>query len=351
MQQRRKWLWPVLKAALTVAILLAVGRQFYRDLQRPDLWQRPPHVGWLLLAAALYLAGLAFSAVYWQRLLAAAGQQPPVLMAVRAYYIGHLGKYLPGKAWALLLRTGLAHKHGVRLSVAAVTSTYEVLTTMAGGVLLALILFALLAPDTSTVIDWQVLRDLYTQQAAPQAVLDRKVLTTVALMLLVPIATAIAPPVFNRLMARVARPFRRHDSAALPCFGFGSLAEGLALTAIGWLLLGTSLWAVLQAVMAEPPPWAWPTLGILSAYLATAYVAGFLIVIVPGGLGVREFLLTLFLVPGLVDYCGGDEGEARASAVLAVLLLRVVWTVAELLLAGVLHALPIGAIRAADKVA
>ena len=28
------------------------------------------------------------------------GQRPPLLMAVRAYYLGHLGKYLPGKAWA-----------------------------------------------------------------------------------------------------------------------------------------------------------------------------------------------------------------------------------------------------------
>jgi uncharacterized membrane protein YbhN (UPF0104 family) len=340
MRERWKWLWPTLKVVLTVAILVAVGRQFYRDLHRPDLWQRSLHPGWLLLAAALYPLGLGFSAFYWQRLLRLEGQRPSAWAAVRAYYIGHLGKYLPGKAWALLLRAGLVRSQGVRLGVAAITSTYEVLTTMAAGMLLALVLFALLAPDTSAGLDWAVLEQLYTQQVAPEVVLDRQVLVLLALVLLAPLGVAIAPPVFNRLLHRLARPFRRQDSAPLPRLSGRALLEGLALTPAGWLLLGVSLWAVLQAVMPEPLPWRWDTMGLLAAYLATAYVAGFLIIVVPGGLGVREFLLTLFLVPLLIQQSTGSAEDARASAVLAVLVLRLVWTVAEVLLAGVLYLLP-----------
>src|SRR5262249_12310137 len=145
----RNW-WPVLKAVFAVLLLAAIGRQFARDLSHPDLAKYPLHLGWLVLAGALYLLGLGFSAWFWYRVLRALGQWPAGLAAVRAYYIGHLGKYLPGKAWALVLRASLARGSGVRLGVAALTSFYEVLTTMAAGALLATLLFACLAPDTVT---------------------------------------------------------------------------------------------------------------------------------------------------------------------------------------------------------
>jgi len=55
--------------------------------------------------------------------------------------------------------------------------------------------------------------------------------------------------------------------------------------------------------------------------------------ITPSGLGVREFFLTLFLV-------NPHEGRPRASILLAVLLLRLVWTAAELVTAGIVYWLP-----------
>ncbi|HXG12246.1 MAG TPA: lysylphosphatidylglycerol synthase domain-containing protein, partial [Gemmataceae bacterium] len=332
----------MVKLVLAGVILIAVGRQFARDLRRPDLWQQPLQPGWLVLAGLLYLLGIGFSALYWDRLLRAAGQRPSVGGMLRAYYVGHLGKYLPGKAWALFLRAGLARADGVRLSIGAVTSTYEVLTTMAAGVLLALVLFWVLAPDTAAAIDWDLFRRMLTQDITGQTVLDRKVLALLALVLLVPIAVAIAPPVFNRLMRRIAQPFRQSDAVPLPRPGIAALVEGLVLTAFGWLVLGASLWAVLQTVVSEPPAWSWRALGLYTAYLSTAYVAGFVIVVVPGGLGVREFFLTLFLTPELAPLVGGDEGRARATAVLAVVILRLVWTAAELPAAGLLYVLPGG---------
>src|SRR5438045_7088364 len=121
----RKW-WPLLKALLALAILIAIGRQFVRDLSRPELWQRPLHPGWLVLSGVLYLLGLGFSAVYWYRLLITLGQRPSFLAAVRAHYFGQMGKYLPGKAWALLVRSSVVGGPGTRVGVAAATSTPDV---------------------------------------------------------------------------------------------------------------------------------------------------------------------------------------------------------------------------------
>src|SRR5260370_7892092 len=146
----RAWLrksWPLLKAVLALAILVAIGRQFVRDLSRPELWQRSLHPGWLVLSAACYLLGLGFSALYWYRLLAALGQRPSLLRTLRAHYIGQMGKYLPGKAWALLLRSNLVRSPTTRVGVAVLTSFYEVFLTMLSGALLAAVSFGLQAAD------------------------------------------------------------------------------------------------------------------------------------------------------------------------------------------------------------
>ena len=151
-----KWAWRAAKALLAVAILAGVGRQFYRDLARPDnpdqaAWSELPlRPGWVVASACLYLMGLACSAIYWYRLLGIFGTAPPFRQAWRAYFIGQLGKYVPGKAWALLLRGGLVAGPDLRLGTAIITAFYEVLTTMATGALIAALIFVCARPRSRT---------------------------------------------------------------------------------------------------------------------------------------------------------------------------------------------------------
>jgi hypothetical protein len=345
----RAW-WPAVKALFTVAILVAVGRQFARDLgSNPELWQRPFHPGLLAAAAGLYVCGLAFSGFYWYRLLRGLRQRPAGLGVLRAYALGHLGKYLPGKAWALLLRVGLVRGPEVRLGVATLTSFYEVLTTMAAGVLLASVVFALQAPDLSLALDWRAFRRLFLLQPPDTVGHAEEGLLLLALALLAVLGIPILPVVFNRLVRHLSLPFRDRDREPLPPVRTRLLVEGLLLTACGWLLLGTSLWVVVCAVLGQAPPWSWGAWGRYAAYTALGYVAGFVILVVPGGLGVREFFLTLFLVPELARLLGPDGGEARATTVLVVLLLRLLWTTAEVLVAGIVYWLPGPAGRMTDN--
>src|SRR5207244_6475766 len=83
----------------------------------------------------LYVVGLGFWGAFWLRLLHRVGLRPSAGAAFRAYYVSHLGKYVPGKAWAILMRATLLP--GVRPGVAALTAAYETLTTMAAGALIA----------------------------------------------------------------------------------------------------------------------------------------------------------------------------------------------------------------------
>jgi hypothetical protein len=75
--------------------------------------------------------------------------------------------------------------------------------------------------------------------------------------------------------------------------------------------------------------------------MGIAYVLGFVALIMPAGLVVRELFLGLFLAPELMLLLRLDEQQARETVVAAVVVLRVTWTIAELLLAAVVWWLPI----------
>jgi hypothetical protein len=348
----RAWLpksWPLFKVLFAIAILIAVGDRFARDLHvrdkgwhaaLADLWHGLRHPGWLIVSGALYILGLGFSALYWYRLLRELDQRPGRLEAVRAYYVGHAGKYLPGKAWAVFLRAGLVRGPDVTFARAVLTTFYEVLVTMAGGTLLAIVLVAFLAPNTVSGMDWAALRNLLSGYE-PAGVIDRKVLLMLGVILLLPIGIPILPPVYNRIIARMATRIRKRYgiTGPLPRIRTMMMLEGLILPACGWVFLGGSLFAVLQGVMPNPPVLTAPLLGRLTAYLALAYVAGFIIILVPSGLGIREFFLTLFLMPEIASFAGGDGSEATI-AVAAVLYLRLVWTCAEIVVIPALYLLP-----------
>ncbi len=332
---------PFLKAVLACAIVVALGWRFARDLRDPRLWQHPIQPAWLVVAGVLYVAGIGFSALFWYRLLRLLGQYPMPLAAARAYYVGQMGKYLPGKAWALLLRSTLVRASGVSLSVAAAGTLYEVLATMASGVLLAAGLIVLLLPMSQSSAGWPLLRYLLVPAAPQPTQPDRMELLLLALGLVAAVGIPLFPGVFNLLIRRLSSIRRVAGNAPrIPRVCFRALGEGLTLTGVGWLLLGLSLWTTMRAVLPVEIPWSWPALGRMTAYLALAYVAGFVIIIVPGGIGVREFLLTLFIVPEFDLLLSPGSSESRSLTLLVVLLLRLVWTTAEVLVAGVLYFAP-----------
>jgi len=314
-RQPRRWLWPALKALVVVAVVGAVGWQFAVILREPDLWERSWSLrpGRVALAAVLYLAGLGCSGFFWYWLLRILGQRPHLLPTVRAYYVGQLGRYIPGKVVGLAMRARLLTGPGVRGDVAVLTVVYESLTTIAAGVLLAVIWFVVQAPDDGAMV-WR------------------------AAALLAVVGCLLVPGVFNRLAAWIARPLRSPDAPPLPAVRVPMLALGLAITAVGWLLQGGVLWALMQDL--APGAWAEPAEAWLrcTAHVAVAYAAGFLVLAAPGGLGVRDFLIQRFIAADLAPTLGAASAEG--IAVIAALLLRLLWTVLDVAAAGIGYMLP-----------
>jgi uncharacterized membrane protein YbhN (UPF0104 family) len=127
-------------------------------------------------------------------------------------------------------------------------------------------------------------------------------------------------------MRRLTAPFRRLPDgthAPFPRLGLGLLGVGLVLQTCCFLLVTISLAAVIASVRSDFDVWA--RLPGLTAKLAAATVLGFVIP-TPAGIGTREWALAKMLT----DDLGADY------AVLAAILTRLVWIVAECLIVSFL---------------
>src|SRR5262249_8486007 len=134
---------PLAKLAILALVLWGGHRAIAAavDDLRGHQWQwNQLEPGWAMLAGLLYLASQLPSAILWHSVLAALGQRVSIWRALRGYYIGHLGKYVPGKAMVVVLRAGLIGGPNVKISLAVVAVFYETFTTMAVGSLLAAIM-------------------------------------------------------------------------------------------------------------------------------------------------------------------------------------------------------------------
>jgi hypothetical protein len=159
----------------------------------------------------------------------------------------------------------------------------------------------------------------------------------VGVLLLGLLGIPLLPAVFNRLVGRLAARFQTVESYRLPRLRGTTLLWGLAATGCGWVVLGASLWATVQAAVPEPQPLTPATWARYTAMVALSYVAGFLAFMLPGGLGVREGVLERFLAPELA---GQGVAQAAGVATVVVLVLRLLWTTAELVMAAAVHWLP-----------
>lgn len=259
------------------------------------------HPLWLLAAAAIYLLGLLPAGLFWHRLMITLGQDARLGETLRAYYIGHLGKYVPGKAMVVVIRAGLIRSRRVDAGIAAASVFYETLTMMSVGALLAAGVLAI----------W---------------FREHTFLCLMAVGLMVAAGLPILPPVFRRLV-KFARVGRRDPSIAerLGRLGPATLFLGVAAMTVSWLLLAASLWAVLRA-MNVPDVGLVADMPLYVASVALAMVAGFLSLI-PGGAVVRELVLTELIAPHF--------GEA--VALVSAIVLRLVWLGAELGVSGILY--------------
>ncbi|HEY4261058.1 MAG TPA: lysylphosphatidylglycerol synthase domain-containing protein [Schlesneria sp.] len=308
-----RW-WPAIKWTLFAATMYFVVKRAVA------LWQSSPptelrvDVWWLIPAAALYLIGWFPSIWFWHALLKRLDQHAGAYETTRAYFIGHLGKYVPGKAMVLLIRGALLKQANVSPVLAALTAAYETLVSMAAAVAISVALAPLAIPDAM----WERLPSyLHFLRQQPFWV-----------PLIVVIATVVSTPFSAWLFTQVGHKALPRGTDA-PAAGISAtlVLQGLAVTSLSWICNAFSLGCTIQSISDEQVSLSQFPVWLASVTLST--FLGFVVLIAPGGLGVREWVL--------VEVLKDQPSIGSDKAIVAAGLLRLVWFVAELVIAGVLY--------------
>jgi hypothetical protein len=281
----------IVASLILITLAVAGGWESWTALRAEAagfLWTtRPWPLGFAILCGVL---ALLLTGRVWASLLRGAGASTPPAEAVAAWLGSNLGRYLPGKVWQLggiaayLRARGESGSAGLGTSLAL----QAVVLVIGGAVGVAF---------------------------AGKAVLggvDPLITGAVGLVLML----ALHPTVLGAVMRFGARLMGENDPPAAP--------TPRALARTGVLML--AVWGVyglgLQALVAGLAPGVgldWPT---ASGIFAGSYVTGYLVLVAPGGLVVREGAMAALLVAAT----GVPPGVGAALAVAA----RLWTTVSEL---------------------
>lgn len=258
----------ILFALLVVsAIALAVARNWTEvsaDIRRID-------AATFLLAAAIVCLPPLFTMLGWRVLLADLGSPLHVAPAGGVFFVGQLGKYLPGAVWGIVAQAEM----GARLKIPRRRSAVVAFVTVALAAICGLIVGAPALPlllnrsDSAASTGWAAL---------------------VVLPLLVVI---LWPPLLNWGIATVLRVLRREPLER-------TLSGRAVLTASGlfacaWVSSGAHV-----LVLARATSRSYDDSDLLLATLCGMALASSLAmfsIVLPAGVGVREGLLVLVLAP------------------------------------------------------
>lgn len=292
---RERW-WRPLQWAGGLLILAFVARYLVRNWNairnEPIAWEFSP----LLIAASLavVLATYALLAQAWRRMLAGWGHPLPWTAAARIWVLSSMGKYIPGKLWALAGMALLAQRRGISVwSATASAVLLQIVSLGTGALLVGITGFSLFAAE----------------RPAMGLALGAIVVGSL-LVLLVALRPAIAAPLLARFGVAPER------LAPAP----GTVGFGIAANLAAWTAYGAALWLLTRGVLPAAE------LGLSDAIgaFAGSYLAGLLFLLAPGGLGVREGVFMWMLDDRL--------GPANALALAAVS--RLAMTAADLLAAA-----------------
>jgi hypothetical protein len=227
--------------------------------------------GTFLLSTLAALVGTWLTMLGWRVLLADLGSPLHLAPASGVYFVGMLGKYLPGSLWSVLVQADIASSLKVPRRRTAVAGLLALGFALLTGVAVGLPAASFLIRRQADGFDW------WTLFALP-----------VVVVLLV-------PRILNRLMAVVLRLLRRepleHDLSGR------AVLSAVLLFVLVWITFGVHTLLLARAV-AGPEPHPHLAVAAMTGY-ALSVSLGMLTVILPAGLGAREGLLTLILATAM----------------------------------------------------
>lgn len=264
----RATLWRVAQVVVGVAVVAlavhAVAGNWAAFRAQPLEW----HIQWVPLAASVAVVWSCYALLIeaWRRVVSSLDAQLRFLPAARIWTVASLGKYVPGKLWAVAGAAMMATRAGVAAGIAVMAAiVLQVLAILSG-----VIAVAALGPSRLRAAGAGA--DLAIWLAGAAAVAG---------------VVALAWPPAVRWGARLL-PSRLGALRAIPP---GALVLALAANLVAWAGYGLAFVLLAHGLLDEVAlDWRTAILVFTSSYLV-----GLVALFAPAGLGPREGLLVLLL--------------------------------------------------------
>lgn len=295
---RRRRLLDVVRVVAMVVILAAVAIALWTnwDAVRSDLGR----IGPASLAGAIALSLLSpfLTVCGWRVLMADLGSRLHLAPASGVFFVGQLGKYLPGSVWSVVVQADMAARLGIPRRRTAVVGLITIALSALTGMIAGLPALPALLTRSSTPMPWWIL-----------------------VVVIVVLLVALWPPLINavvrRLLARLRREPLEHD--------LSGAAVGLsgAWFTLSWLAGGLAVWVMARDLASEGADASHLLLMSVSGYLLAAGIGMFSFV-VPAGVGVRDGVMVLLL----------STSMSVAAATAVVVVARFLTVLADVVWAG-----------------
>lgn len=241
------------------------------------------HPWWIAASALTILLTYGVLIEAWRRVLVGWGQHLDYWPATRIWCLSNLARFIPGRVWSFAGMAMLARQQGVEIWAATGSAVVIQALNVATGVFVG----AVLTPAAQTPVTIAIGIALAAAALTP----------------------FVWPQLGNRLLNFVKPGFHLKPVA------MQALVLGAAITLAAWFSYGAAFWMLGRGLFSNSAL----TYGDATGGFAAASVLGFVALFTPGGLGVREMVLSTVLTPAM------GAGQALALAVGS----RVVTTMTE----------------------
>lgn len=263
----RTRLLDVVRIVVAVLVLLAVVIAVWRNWGEVSARLREVPAATLVSAFVLALLAPIFSLLGWRVLLSDLGTRLPLPASASVFFVGQLGKYLPGSVWSVVAQADLGSRLGVPRRRMGIVGLLSILLSVLTGAIVGVPALPLLLARSGEV------RSVWW--FAPALVL---------LLLL-------WPRLLNRGITLSLRLLRREP------LEHRLTAPAIALTSLwfilAWISAGLSILVLAHAMSPGTPVGNLVVTSICGFALASAI--GMFSFIVPAGVGVRDGVLAVLL--------------------------------------------------------
>jgi hypothetical protein len=216
-------------------------------------------IDWTHLLEASLLVFIAYAVLVetWRRVLAAWDTQLPWWTAARIWFAASLGKYIPGNLWSLAALGVMAKETGASSVAAAGSSIIVNVFNLVSGLTLVLLFASRLVPHAAAF----------------------------AAVAVISVVGVLAAPLWLPVLVRLAIRITKRDMR-IPVIPASTVWWSMIGTSFAWCLYGEAFRLFAMAILGEKAVHGGVVLYI-AAYTA-AYIVGFITLIAPAGIGVRE---------------------------------------------------------------